>query len=110
MDFDTDILIVGGGLIGSAMAIALSSIGFDITVIDRQSDQLSKTDVFYGIAYALSHASIRMLKALGIWNYIEENAEPILDIKVSDGRAGEGASDWFYILIIKSLKKAQWGI
>ena len=95
MDFDTDILVVGGGLIGSAMAIALSSIGFDITVIDRQSDQLSKTHVFDGRAYALSHASIRMLKALGIWNYIEENAEPILDIKVSDGRAGEGASDWF---------------
>ena len=95
MDFDTDILVVGGGLIGSAMATALSSIGFDIIGIDRQSDQLSKTHVFDGRAYALSHASIRMLKALGIWNYIEENAEPILDIKVSDGRAGEGASDWF---------------
>ena len=88
MHFDTDILVVGGGLIGSAMAIALSSIGFDVTVIDRQSDQLSKTKTFDGRAYALSHASIRMLKALGIWNYIEENAEPILDIKVSDGRAG----------------------
>jgi len=95
MDFDTEILVVGGGLIGSAMAIALSSIGFDVTVIDRQSDQLTKTHVFDGRAYALSHASIRMLKALGIWNYIEENAEPILDIKVSDGRVGEGASDWF---------------
>ena len=68
MDFDTDILVVGGGLIGSAMAIALSSIGFDITVIDRQSDQLSKTKTFDGRAYALSHASVRMLKALGIWN------------------------------------------
>ena len=45
MDFDTEILVVGGGLIGSAMAIALSSIGFDVTVIDRQSDQVSKTHV-----------------------------------------------------------------
>jgi 2-octaprenyl-6-methoxyphenol hydroxylase len=95
MNFDTDILVVGGGLIGSTMAIALSSIGFDVTVIDRQSDQVSKTQIFDGRAYALSHASVRMLKALGIWNYIAENAEPILDIKVSDGRAGEGASDWF---------------
>ncbi|MDC1293298.1 FAD-dependent oxidoreductase, partial [Amylibacter sp.] len=55
MDFDTEILVVGGGLIGSAMAIALSSIGFDVTVIDRQSDQLPKTQIFDGRAYALSH-------------------------------------------------------
>jgi 2-octaprenyl-6-methoxyphenol hydroxylase len=95
MNDDTDIVIVGGGLIGSAMAIALSSIGFDITVVDRQSNKLTKSQNFDGRAYALSHASIRMLKVLGIWNYFKENAQPILDIKVSDGRVGEGASDWF---------------
>ncbi|MDA9301951.1 UbiH/UbiF/VisC/COQ6 family ubiquinone biosynthesis hydroxylase [Amylibacter sp.] len=95
MDYDTEILIVGGGLIGSAMAIALSSIGFDITVVDRQSNQLKKADIFDGRAYALSHASVRMLKALGLWDSIQKNTQPILDIKVSDGRVGEGASDWF---------------
>jgi 2-octaprenyl-6-methoxyphenol hydroxylase len=95
MNNDTDIIIVGGGLIGSALAIALSSIGFDVTVIDRQSNKLTKSQNFDGRAYALSHASIRMLKVLGIWNYFKENAQPILDIKVSDGRVGEGASDWF---------------
>jgi 2-octaprenyl-6-methoxyphenol hydroxylase len=95
MNNDTDIIIVGGGLIGSALAIALSSIGFDVTVIDRQSYKLTKSQNFDGRAYALSHASIRMLKVLGIWNYFKENAQPILDIKVSDGRVGEGASDWF---------------
>ena len=95
MKNDTDIIIVGGGLIGSALAIALSSIGFDVTVIDRQSNKLTKSQNFDGRAYALSHASIRMLKVLGIWNYFKENAQPILDIKVSDGRVGEGASDWF---------------
>ena len=95
MDYDTEILIVGGGLIGSAMAIALSSIGFDITVVDRQSNQLKKSDIFDGRAYALSHASVRMLKALGLWDSIQKNTQPILDIKVSDGRVGEGASDWF---------------
>jgi 2-octaprenyl-6-methoxyphenol hydroxylase len=95
MNNDTDIVIVGGGLIGSAMAVALASIGFDITVVDRQSNKLIKSQNFDGRAYALSHASIRMLKVLGIWNYFKENAQPILDIKVSDGRVGEGASDWF---------------
>ena len=65
MNNDTDIIIVGGGLIGSALAIALSSIGFDVTVVDRQSNTLTKSQNFDGRAYALSHASIRMLKVLG---------------------------------------------
>ena len=95
MNNETDIVIVGGGLIGSAMAIALSSIGFDITVVDKQSNKLTKPQNFDGRAYALSHASTRMLKVLGIWNYFKENAQPILDIKVSDGRVGDGVSDWF---------------
>ena len=64
MNNETDIVIVGGGLIGSAMAIALSSIGFDITVVDKQSNKLTKPQNFDGIAYALSHASTRMLKVL----------------------------------------------
>ena len=94
MNYDTDILIVGGGLIGSALPIALASVGFNVIVIDQQSNRLKKARNFDGRAYALSHASGRMLKVLGIWDYIHENTQPILDIKVSDGRAGEGASDW----------------
>ena len=45
MNNDTDIIIVGGGLIGSALAIALSSIGFDVTVVDRQSNKLTKSKI-----------------------------------------------------------------
>ena len=50
MNNDTDIIIVGGGLIGSALAIALSSIGFDVTVVDRQSNKLTKSQNFDGRA------------------------------------------------------------
>ena len=50
MNNNTDIIIVGGGLIGSSLAIALSSIGFDITIIDRQSNKLTKSQNFDGRA------------------------------------------------------------
>ena len=46
MNNHTDVIIVGGGLIGSALAIALSSIGFDVTGVDRQSNKLTKSKNF----------------------------------------------------------------
>jgi 2-octaprenyl-6-methoxyphenol hydroxylase len=35
---------------------------------------------------------MRVLKALGVWQTIADQSQPILDIKVTDGRAGEGPS------------------
>ena len=95
MNYDTDILVVGGGLNGSALAIAWASTGFDVVVVDRQSAAPKRADNFDGRAYALSHASCQMLKVLGVWAHTAKNAQPILDIKVSDGRAGEGAAPMF---------------
>ena len=36
-----------------------------------------------------------MLAALGLWRDLEPRAQAILEIKISDGRAGEGAAPWF---------------
>lgn len=94
MKYDTDILVVGGGLNGSALSIALASTGFDVTVVDRQSDTVKQADDFDGRGYALSYASCQMFKALGVWQHIADQVQPILDIKVSDGRAGEGAAPY----------------
>jgi 2-octaprenyl-6-methoxyphenol hydroxylase len=38
---------------------------------------------------------VRLLQNLGIWHRVAENAQPMLEIKVSDGRAGEGPSPFF---------------
>ena len=94
MNYDTDIIVVGGGLNGSALAIALSSVGLDVTVLDRLPSASAKADNFDGRAYALAHASCQMLKVLGVWEHVQDSVQPILDIKVSDGRAGEGAAQW----------------
>ena len=109
MNYDTDILIVGGGLNGSALAISLASVGFDVIVLDRQSAAPTRADNFDGRAYALSYASCQMLKVLGVWNHVTDNAQPILDIKVSDGRAGEGAAPMYVHFAHQELEEGPMG-
>ncbi|WP_380055715.1 FAD-dependent monooxygenase [Falsihalocynthiibacter sp. SS001] len=92
MSIDTDILIVGGGLNGASMALAFSQAGLTTTLIDALPVQTRKSDTFDGRGYALALASQRMLSALGVWPEVADHSQPILDVKVTDGRAGEGPS------------------
>ncbi|WP_299846806.1 FAD-dependent monooxygenase [uncultured Roseovarius sp.] len=95
MKHDSEILIVGGGLNGPALALALAQSGHSVTVIDTLSEKIRKNAAFDGRSYALALASVRLLRAIGIWDRVAENAQPMLEIKVTDGRAGEGASPLF---------------
>ena len=95
MKHDTDIAIVGGGLNGPALAIALAKQGFRVTVIDSLSETVRKNAAFDGRSYALAMASVRLLRAIGVWDRVEDHSQPMLEIKVSDGRAGEGPSPFF---------------
>src|SRR6056297_3285267 len=95
MEHDSDILIVGGGLNGPALALAAARAGLSSTVIDALPEPTRKNAGFDGRSYALALASVRLLRNLGLWERVAENAQPMLEIKVSDGRAGEGPSPFF---------------
>ena len=95
MDFDADIAVVGGGLNGPALALALAQIGLRVTVIDTLPAATRTQDTFDGRSYALALTSVRLLQSIGVWDAVQENAQPMLEIKVTDGRAGEGASPFF---------------
>ncbi|WP_238368075.1 FAD-dependent oxidoreductase [Mesobacterium pallidum] len=90
-----DILIVGGGLNGPTLALALARAGLTVTVIDAQPAAPRLAEDFDGRAYALALASQRLLDRLGVWAGIADNAQPMLEIKVTDGRAGQGPSPFF---------------
>jgi len=90
-----DILTVGGGLNGPALALALARAGFGVTVIDALPETARRAADFDGRAYALALASVRLLRAIGVWDRVTGHAQPILGIRVSDGRAGEGAAPFF---------------
>ena len=95
MDYDADILIVGGGLNGSCLALALAQAGVSSVVLDALPTPKRKADAFDGRAYSLALASKNLLAAIDIWPEVEDNAQPILEVKASDGRAGEGAAPYF---------------
>lgn len=97
MNTDSDILIVGGGLNGPALAIALAQAGLSSTVIDALPGGVQTDDNFDGRSYALALASKRLLAGIGVWEQVALQSQPMLDIKVSDGRAGEGPLSPFFL-------------
>lgn len=95
MAHDADVLIVGGGLNGPCLALALAQAGFSSLVLDAQSTENRGADTFDGRSYALALASTKLLDALGLWEDLADHAQPILEVIASDGRAGEGPSPFF---------------
>ncbi|MCA8878574.1 MAG: UbiH/UbiF/VisC/COQ6 family ubiquinone biosynthesis hydroxylase [Rhodobacteraceae bacterium] len=89
---ESDVLIVGGSLNGAALALALAQAGLRVVVLDALPRHVQADAAFDGRSYALALASVRMLAALGLWPVLAPDAQPIREILVSDGRAGEGAS------------------
>lgn len=94
MKTDSDIIIVGGGLNGAVLALAAAQTGFSVTLIDRLAVDAHRELDFDGRAYALALTSCNMLRHMGLWPQLADHAQPMLEIKVTDGRAGEGPSPW----------------
>ena len=94
MKVDSDIIIVGGGLNGSLMAIAAANIGFSTIVLDSKDNEASAENRFDGRSYALALSSVRLLKNLDIFEDIIDKSQPILDIKILDGKLVQGPSQF----------------
>ena len=89
MTHTSDLLIVGGGLNGPALALAAANAGLSVTIIDALPAHARMSEDFDGRGYALSLGSQRLLKAIGVWPAVTPNAQPILDVKITDGKPGE---------------------
>ena len=75
--------------------MALAQTGHTVTVIDALAENARKDTAFDGRAYALALASQRLLDAIGVWDRVAQHAQPMLEIKVTDGLAGGGPSPFF---------------
>ena len=94
MSFDSDITIIGGGLNGPALALALADGGFSVTLIDAAKPAARGKAGFDGRAYALALASQRLLSVIGVWGDVRKNVEPILEVSISDGTVEQGPGPW----------------
>jgi 2-octaprenyl-6-methoxyphenol hydroxylase len=81
---DADAAIVGGGMVGLALAAALGSAGIRIAVVDREPPAELTAPAFDGRVSAIAMASQRLLDTVGVWRHVAE-AQPILDIRVAEG-------------------------
>lgn len=81
----TDALIVGGGMVGLSLAIALVHTGLKVVVVDRTDPAAMRDAAADGRTIAVAHASKLVLDGIGIWPHLEARACPITDIRVSDG-------------------------
>jgi 2-octaprenyl-6-methoxyphenol hydroxylase len=91
MEHDADILVVGGGLVGPVLALALARAGLSVALVDARPAPARAEAGFDGRAYALAAASVRMLRALGLWAGLAPLAQPIRAVRTAQGLAGIGA-------------------
>jgi 2-octaprenyl-6-methoxyphenol hydroxylase len=87
-----DCIIVGGGLTGPALALALAGAGMRVAIIDARPASLRGEAGFDGRAYSLALASTRALSAIGVWPALTDDAQPILRIEAGEPAKGGAAS------------------
>lgn len=81
-------LIVGGGLVGLTLGLALARTGMETVVVDALDPARVVDASFDGRVSAIAFASCRMFKALDLWEDLAPHAQPINDILVTDGATG----------------------
>jgi 2-octaprenyl-6-methoxyphenol hydroxylase len=80
-----DVIILGGGLVGLALAASLDSSGITAIVIDPANPAGRVTAAFDGRTSAVSSSSMRMLETIGVAAHLPEPGCPIRRIAVADG-------------------------
>jgi len=80
-----DVIILGGGLVGLSLALALDRHGLASLVVDPAEPETQVAPAYDGRATAVSSSSWRMLEAIGVAERLEGRTCPIRAIRVSDG-------------------------
>ena len=84
-----DVLIVGGGPVGAALANALSRIPVRTVLVEAHDPATFAQPGFDGRATALGNGSKRIMEQLGLWSTLAGEAEPIVSIHIGEqGRLG----------------------
>jgi len=84
-----DVVIVGGGMVGASLAVALEGLALRIALIEAVPHDAAAQPSFDERTTALSNGSRRILDTLGVWSAVAPCATPIAKIHISDqGRFG----------------------
>jgi 2-octaprenyl-6-methoxyphenol hydroxylase len=79
-----DLAIVGGGIMGTSLAIALSDAGLDVALIDAKNPKHFLDKKQDGRGFAVAYGSKCLFETLGLWEGMSIDAETIKEIHVSE--------------------------
>ncbi len=78
---DYDLAIVGGGIVGNTLAVALQNSGLRVVSIESQAESIS---IAKSRAYVLSMLSGKIFAGLGVWNQVLPKVTQFSQIQISD--------------------------
>lgn len=87
MRLAADVLIIGGGIAGMTLGCALGGAGVKAALVEPVSPESFLASEFDGRTTAVAAGSQAALSAIGMWSAVASEAQPILDIRVSDGHS-----------------------
>lgn len=79
-----DIAIVGGGLAGASLAVALAPLGYDVRVIEAVAYKAATQPSYDDRTLAVSHSSCKILNSIGLWESLQSDATAIRKIFVTE--------------------------
>ena len=112
-----DIAIIGGGMVGASLAVALAPLEIRVAVIEAVPHDSALQPSFDERTTALSNGSRRILETLSTWPAVASAATAIRKIHVSDqGRFGfaridaadQGLEAMGYVVANRALGRALW--
>jgi 2-octaprenyl-6-methoxyphenol hydroxylase len=112
-----DVAIVGGGMVGASLALALAGSTLRVLLIEAVPVESTQQPSFDDRVTALGNGARCILQTLGIWDDIDSRASPIREIHISDAghfgfarlRASEHQLDAFgFALSNRDIGAAMW--
>jgi len=81
---DYDLIIVGGGMVGASLAIALTNSSLRIAIVEAAQTKSDQQPSYDDRGIALSYGSQRIFESLGLWDALSSHSTAIKHIHISD--------------------------
>lgn len=78
------LVIIGGGMVGASLAIALSGSGLKITLVEAFMPKAESLPNYDDRAIALAYGSRKIFESMGVWNALADRTTAINQIHISD--------------------------